>query len=379
VNASVEAAVETRVKAGLKAGLKARVHTIVPAGIDDPHEPSGGNAYDRHVCTGLAAAGWTVYEHPAAGAWPLPDPGARDALDRTLAGLPEDEVVLVDGLVACGVPDVVVPQARRLRIVVLVHLPLGDERGRPPVLVADLAARERETLRAAAAVVATSGWAARRVTALHGLDPRRVHVATPGVAPAPPATGTDGVSRLLCVGALTPTKGQDLLVDALAALSDRSWVCDLVGPLHRAPAHVAAVRATIGRHGLERRVRLAGPLPPERLGPVYDTADLLVLPSRAETYGMVVTEALARGVPVLATATGGVPDTLGWGRGAVVPGLLVAPDDVGALAAGLRRWFDDPGLRSDLRRSAARRRTELTGWEVTTRCLAHVLDGLTRP
>lgn len=358
--------------------MRGKVHAVVPAGIDDPCEPSGGNAYDRQVCTGLAAAGWTVYEHRAAGAWPLPDAAAREALNRTLAGLPENELVLVDGLVACGVPDVVVPHARRLRMVVLVHLPLGDERGRASALAADLTARERQTLRAAAAVVVTSGWAARRVVALHGLAPDRVRIAAPGVAPAPPAAGTDGVSRLLCVGAVTPTKGQDLLVDALATLADRPWTCDLVGPLHRAPGHVDAVRAAIDRHGLDGRVRLVGPLPPGRLGPVYAAADLLVLPSRAETYGMVVTEALARAIPVLAAATGGVPDTLA-GTGNDQPGLLVAPGDAGALAAGLRRWLDEPALRTGLRRSAARRRTELTGWEVTSRCLTQVLDGLNRP
>jgi glycosyltransferase involved in cell wall biosynthesis len=384
------------------------VHVIVPDGIDDPREPSGGNAYDRRVCLGLAAAGWTVHEHAAAGAWPQPDLDAGGDLHRILAGVPDDSVVLIDGLVACGIPDVVIPHARRLRLVVLLHLPLGDELGRTPALAASLAGRERETLRAASAVVATSAWAARRVVALHGLEPGRVHVASPGVDPAPPATGTDGVSRLLCVGAVTPTKGQDLLVEALAAVAlpaDRRWRCDLVGPLHRAPAHVAGVRAAIDRHGLDGRVRLPGPLSGSQLAATYDAADLLVLPSRAETYGMVVTEALARGIPVLATAVGGVPDTLGVPKGPLSPrirpsepaqtststlirhradgggvaGILVAPDDVAALAAALGRWFDEPELRADLRRCAAGRHDTLTGWEVTARCLAHVLDGLNGP
>ena len=351
------------------------VHVIVPEGIDDPREPSGGNAYDRRACSGLAAAGWTVDERAVAGTWPLPDRSCRESLRRTLAGLPDDCVVLIDGLVACGVPDVMVSHAGRLRLVVLLHLPLGDELGRPPALAAALVARERSTLRAVAAVVATSRWAAGRVVSLHGLAPERVHVATPGVEPAPVAAGTDGMSRLLCVGSITATKGQELLVDALATLTDRSWTCDLVGPLHRDPGHSAGVRAAIERHGLGERVRLTGPLPPERLATVYDAADLLVLPSRAETYGMVVTEALARGIPVLAADTGGVADTLGRAPRGGVPGMLVPPDDVAALAAALRRWFDEPWLRDDLRRSAGRRPT-LTGWEVTIRCLTQVLDRL---
>jgi glycosyltransferase involved in cell wall biosynthesis len=266
--------------------------------------------------------------------------------------------------------------------------------------------------------VATSQWAARRVVELHGIASERVHVAAPGVEPAPPAIGTDGVSRLLCVGAITRTKGQDLLVEALATLTDRPWHCNLVGPSHRSPGYVADLRASIDRHGLGGRVRLVGPLHPAQLVTVYDATDLLVLPSRAETYGMVITEALARGIPVLAAATGGVPNTMRATGIATAratstlippgippdgptsplihppvpseratspliasrvpdersPGMLVAPDDVAALAAGLRRWFDEPVLRAGLRRSAARRRDELTGWEVTSRCLAQVLD-----
>ena len=225
--------------------------------------------------------------------------------------------MLVDGLVACGVPEVVVPAARRLALVVLLHLPLGDEWGAPP----ELAARERAVLAAAAAVVATSPWAARRVVALHGLDPARVAVAAPGVDPAPRAPAADGTA-LLCVGSITPTKGQDLLVDALAGVRHLAWTCTLAGP-PRDPAHVAAIRDAVQRHGLGGRVRLTGPLTGAALDAAYAAADLLVVPSRAETYGMVVTEALARGVPVLASDAGGLPETLGRDPGGRVPGVVV--------------------------------------------------------
>jgi glycosyltransferase involved in cell wall biosynthesis len=335
-------------------------HVVVPADVADPALPSGGNTYDRRVCRDLAA-----HELRVAGTWPRPDDAARAALAATLAALPDGAAVLVDGLVACGVPEVVVPQARRLSLAVLVHLPLGDEVG-----AADLAARERETL-AAVTVVATSPWVAARLAAVHGLDPDRIAVVPPGVDPAPLAPGTDGATRLLCVGSVTPTKGQDLLVDALAALRDVTWTCDLVGPLGRDPAHVAAVRAAVARHGLDERVRLTGPLVGPALDAAYAAADLLVLPSRVEAYGMVVTEALARGVPVLAADAGGVRDALGTPP----PGLLVPPGDAPALAAALRRWLGDAPLRERLRAAARARRTTLPGWEVTSRCLAHVLDG----
>ncbi|HEY3003559.1 MAG TPA: glycosyltransferase family 4 protein [Kribbellaceae bacterium] len=354
------------------------VHVVVPADIDDVALPSGGNAYDRRVCRGLPATGWSVRELAVAGAWPRPDTAARASLARALATVPDGAVVLLDGLVACGVPDIVVPQAHRLRLVVLVHLPLGDEArsaaGSAPGSTAALAALERQTLHAASAVVATSRWAARRLVADHGLRADRVQVATPGADPAPLSRGTDGATRLLCVGSVTPTKGHDLLVEALAAVADLPWSCDLVGPLRRDPEHAATVRCAIERHGLGDRVRLTGPRTGAQLAAAYAVADLLVLPSRAESYGMVVTEALARGIPVLAAAVGGVPETLGRDPAGRVPGITVPPADVTALAAALRRWFEEPALRERLRRCARERRGTLDAWDVTSRCLAGILE-----
>jgi glycosyltransferase involved in cell wall biosynthesis len=347
------------------------VWLVVPAGIDDVAVVSGGNSYDRRVRDGLRSAGWSVRQLAVEGAWPGPDAAARASLASALATAPDDAVVLLDGLVACGVPDVVVREARRLRLVVLVHLPLGDEVGAAP----ELAALERRTLRAVQAVVATSSWAARRLVEAHGLDADRVHLAAPGTDPAPRAGGTDGAGRLLCVGSVTATKGQDLLVDALAGLSPAThWSCSLVGPLHRDPAAVATVRCAIERHRIGGRVRLTGPLTGAGLAAAYAATDLLVLPSRAESYGMVVTEALARGIPVLAAAVGGVPETLGHDPEGRVPGILVRPNEVVALADGLRHWFDDPDLREGLRHAALLRRGTLNGWEVTSRCLAGILE-----
>lgn len=346
------------------------LHVVMPGDVDRVGVPSGGNVYDRRVCEGLALSR-PVREIPVHGSWPRPDASAKERLGRALAALPDASGVLLDGLVACGVPEVVVPQARRLRVTILVHLPLADEGAD----AGDLDAPERETLRAAGAVVATSDWAARRLVERHGLDAARVHVAAPGADPAGEAAAGDG-TRLLCVASVTPRKGHDLLVRALAEVSGLPWRCECAGPLGRDPAHVWRVRALADRYGVAGRIRLAGPLRGERLDAAYADADLLVLPSRAETYGMVVTEALARGIPVLATAVGGVPEALGRAPGGGVPGLLVPPEDPSALAAALRRWLTGSGLRRELRDAAAERRGTLRRWDETTRDLAAVLDAL---
>ncbi|WP_218003691.1 glycosyltransferase family 4 protein [Actinomadura latina] len=346
---------------------------VVPGGIDDAGAPSGGNHYDRRLCDELAASGRPVREVPVPGSWPRPDAAAREGLARSLAALPDGAVVLMDGLVACGVPDIVVPEAGRLRLAVLVHLPLADEPGQ-----ADLNAGERKVLEAAGAVVATSPWAKDHLIAHHGLDPSRVHAVVPGTDPAPLASGADGATRLLCVASVTPRKGHDVLVEALAAVAHLPWRCECAGPLGSDPGHVARVRRLIARHGLGDRVDLRGPLAGKRLDDAYAAADVLVLASRAETFGMVVTEALARGIPVVATSVDGVPDTLGWDPTGAVPGLLVPPDDPAALAAALRRWLVEPELRGRLRAAARLRRGMLPGWNDTARRMATVLSRLRR-
>ncbi|MFI9051888.1 glycosyltransferase family 4 protein [Streptomyces sp. NPDC053427] len=352
------------------------VHFVLPGEVDDPAAPSGGNTYDRRVCRGLPAAGWRVRSHAVHGRWPRPDPAARGGLARCLAALPDGAPVLLDGLVACGVPEVIAPEAERLRIAVLVHLPLADETGLDPGVAGDLDARERRTLHAARAVVATSRWAARRLVARHGLAADRVHVATPGADPAPLAPGTDGATRLLCVASVVPRKGHGRLMDALAAVADLPWSCDCVGGVRADPDLVGQLRSKASELGLGDRMRFVGPRAGAELAARYAAADLLVLASHAETYGMVVTEALARGIPVLATAVDGVPEAVGRAPDGSVPGLLVPSDDPAALAGALREWLGDPAARRRLKISARGRRAMLEGWETTSHRLARVLERL---
>lgn len=351
------------------------VYVVLPGDVDDPKAPSGGNSYDRRVCDGLAASGWQVREVAVPGAWPRPERAERAALAGALAAVPDGAVVLLDGLVACGVPDLVTRHTGRLRVAVVVHLPLAEETGLPPERASRLDALERRTLRAAAAVIATSAWTARRLIEHHGLVADQVHIASPGVAGAPLATGTEAGTRLLCVAAVTPRKGQDVLVEALATIPDLPWDCVCVGGLDRDPGYVERLRGLIEFHRLGGRVRLVGPLVGDELSACYAEADLLVLASHAETYGMVVTEALARGMPVLATAVGGVAEAVGHAPDGTVAGLLVPPADPPALAGALRRWLVEPDVRRRLTGAARDRRTTLPGWDVTTRAVAAVLAG----
>ncbi|GGN44326.1 glycosyltransferase involved in cell wall biosynthesis [Actinoplanes campanulatus] len=584
------------------------IHTlfaVLPASIDDPAAPSGGNRYDREVLRRLTLPGapspasgdqtpspvrrrpapeaqplpaalphparedqtlppvrpqptvedqtlsvvrpqpapddqtpFAVREKLVPGDWPRPAPAARRALSEILADIPDGATVLLDGLIACGVPDLLEPHATRLRLVILVHLPLSDETGLTPETAADLRARERRALHLAAAVIATSTPAARRVEELHDLT--GVHAVPPGVDPAPPAVPSPTGHRLLMVASLTPRKGYHLLLQALQTLTDLRWTCTVTGagqilgevptpatltltpptalsatldpngnllsprrtpgtplipstdnqpgtppaacvgvlpgtpptgkagaeghglpgtpPTGKAgaeghgpfgagtggratedagdepptgstsdrpgtptttnpgdhadtsrtestddePGAPAAGELGVEGHGLsgagtggraveggwrisrperdgpvpeEGSVRFTGPLGGAALDAVYADADLFVLPSYAETYGMVVTEALARGLPVLATDVGGVPEALGEAGGGR-PGRLIPPGDRDALAGALREWLTDPALRARWRDRARARRETLTSWDETANRIREVLDAL---
>jgi glycosyltransferase involved in cell wall biosynthesis len=331
---------------------------VVPTGIDDPTRPSGGNTYDRRVRDGLLAAGRNVQVHEVS--------CTNAAFADALARIPDGSIVLLDGLVASPAPEVVVPESRRLRLAALVHMPLGQ---------VEPDAREAEVLAAAAVVVTTSPWARRTLLELYSLPADCVHVAEPGVEHADLAPGTGTGSALLSVASVIPGKGHDVLVEALAGLTSRRWRCLCVGTLERDPAFVASLRRRALDAGMDGRMRFAGPQAEEELARSYAAADLLVLPSRSETYGMVVTEALARGLPVVAAEVGGVPDALGHGADGTRPGILVAPEDPAALGEALRAWLENPALRRRLRRAARERRESLTGWAAT---IAAVTEALAR-
>ena len=341
------------------------VHVVVPDGIDDPTRPSGGNAYDRRICRGLSAIGWSVLEHPVSGSWPIPDPAARATLAGVLAGLADGAVVLLDGLIASATPDVLLPESGRLRLVVLVHMPLGAD--------PDTRSREQQVLTAAAAVITTSRWTEHLLLDRYALPPKKINAAPPGVDPAGISPGTDSGSELLCVAAVSAHKGHDVLLAALSTIADLSWNCVCVGSVTRDPGFVQRLDRQAISHGVGDRLRFTGPRTGADLAAAYAAADVLVLASRGETYGMVVTEALARGLPVIATAVGGIPEALGHGPGGELPGLLVPPDEPAALAAALRRWLGEPDLRQRLRQSAAERRNTLTDWSVTAQQIAAVL------
>ncbi len=364
------------------------VRLLVPGNV---RHNSGGNAYNAALARGLTALGADVEVRPVDGHWPvgsgeerrrlaglLLGGGSNGSLDSaaggTSDGMAATPVTIVDGLVALGAPHELEAAAAAGRPAwILLHMPLDEH--------PDL---EERALAAAAGVICTSSTTAAAIRARR--CPAPIHVALPGTRAAPASAGSNP-PRLVAVAALLPNKDQLLLLEALAGLTDLAWTAALVGSDSADPAYARAVRSATVRLGLTDRVTVHGELSGAALDEAWQRADLSLLISRAEAYGMVVTESLARGIPVVVRDGTGAVEALAAGS----PGRAAAPDggegpalpgtavvlgaDPSPLEGVLRGWLTDPDLRAQWRGAALAARNRLPGWDVTARTVLDAISG----
>jgi glycosyltransferase involved in cell wall biosynthesis len=350
-----------------------RLYVLVPGDLDTR---TGGYGYDRRMIAGLRDRGWHVDVKRLDDSFPEPTSAARAEAAQVLAAIPDGSAVLVDGLALGALPEEIERAASRVTIVALVHHPLAAETGIAPALAAALEASERRALAAVRFVVVTSRATAGRL-AEYGVAPHRIAVVEPGTDPAPLARGSAvGPQRstvaLLCVATLTPRKGYELLLSALAAVPERNWRLTCAGSLERDEATVSRVRSLLRQHGLEDRVSLVGDLDAGALARQYDRADIFVLPTLYEGFGMAVAEALARGLPVVSSDTGAIRDLVGEQAGFVIP-----PGDLPALTDALSRVIADRALRACLAEGARRVRDRLPTWDAAAAAMSQALEAVT--
>lgn len=330
---------------------------LVPGPID---QLTGGYLFARHLVDGLRARGGAVAVRELAGRFPDGDAPARAACAAALAAIQDGAAAVIDGLALPGFADCLKREAARLDLVALVHHPLAEETGLAPAEAARFAALEARLLPLLKGVTCPSARTAAAVAAC-GVAPARIAVTPPGtIKPRRPPhrAAAGGPCRLLSVATVTPRKGHRVLMAALARLGTRDWRLELVGSLTRDPAEADAVRAAMAAHGLGARVTLAGARPQEQLGDAYAAADIFVLASYHEGYGMAFAEAMAHGLPIVATSGGAVPETVPSSAG-----LLVKPGDDGALAAALAHLIDDPRARVRLAAGAQAAGAALPDWD----------------
>jgi len=326
---------------------------VVPGRLD---QITGGYLFDRNIVEGLRARGRRVRVIELEGP-------CSKAHRNSLAALSDGTRAVVDGLALADFGQVVAAEARRLRLVGFVHGPLAQETGLSPGEAEQAAAREAALLRQLRGVLCPSRRTAAAIES-YGISPDRIAIVPPGTLkpnpPMPPRHGS-AVRALLCVANLVPRKGHVVLVEALAAIRELVWSLQCIGSIARDPATVRSVRETITAAGLDHRITLAGEQPPQAVARAYRAADAFVLPSLHEGYGMAFAEAMAHGLPLIATTAGAIPETVPQSAA-----LFVPPGDPAALAQALRRLIEEPGLAAQLAAGSCAAGARLPDWQQAT-------------
>lgn len=324
---------------------------------------SGGYLYDRELVRALRAAGdtveviglpWRRY------ALRLAD-NLRRALLRCLADAPFD-LLLQDEL---NHPSLVWLNGRlrrraRYPIVSIVHHLRIQER-HPAPLQAVYRRVEAAYLARLDGCIYNSQTTRQGVEQVVGRELPHI-VARPSAshrAPRPRAPRAPGDPlRLLFIGNVIPRKGLPTLLEALAMLTNGAWRLEIVGDLTVDRRHSRAMRRRAAAPDLRDRVTWRGRCDDGAVERALAAADLLVVPSQHEGFGIVYLEALAAGTPVIATTGGAAGELVGDGRN----GFLVPPDDPGALAAVLRRLAGDLAQLDTLRAGATATAAVFPSW-----------------
>jgi glycosyltransferase involved in cell wall biosynthesis len=330
--------------------------------------PTGGYAYDRRIIAELETLGWTVGVIDLGEGFPRVDAKRRAAAQALLEKTPQGLPIVIDGLAFGVLPEAAEALHARYPLIALVHHPLALESGITSEDARSFRASERAALARTKGVIVTSPATARLLTSDYGVPAQHITVVRPGNDPAEPAAGSrDGIVRLLAVGSLVPRKGYDVLIAALARVADLPWRLTIAGDA-RDPDTAARVRSDIARHNLTARIAVLGAVAVEKLSALYAAADVFVLASRFEGYGMAYAEAIAHGLPVIGTTAGAVPDTLASGA------VLIAPDDTDALAGALRRLIADTEERRRLAGAARAAAAKLPTWRDSALLFAGAIE-----
>ncbi len=334
--------------------------------------PTGGYAYDRRIIAELQKLGWQVDVIDLGAGFPRPDADEKAAARDRLAAAPGGCPIVIDGLAFGVLPEAAQELRERNPLIALVHHPLALESGLSPSDAEAFFESERAALAATRGVIVTSPSTSQILLDDYDVPAECITVACPGTDRGAIAPGSsDGIVRLVSIGAVVPRKGFDVLIEALSKIADLPWRLTIAGDLSRDEAAALQLHADIKQNGLAGRIEVLGALAPDRIPALYAGADLFVLASRFEGYGMAFAEAMVHGLPIVGTTAGAIPDT-------VPPdaGVLVEPNDVRALARALKMLIERPKERRWLASGARAAGEKLPTWQDQARLFAGAVEAV---
>jgi glycosyltransferase involved in cell wall biosynthesis len=319
------------------------------------HSLTGGYLYNTHMINGLKEKGYTV--NVLATDWQWKDIDELEKICRyNLEKLPHGTCIVVDSLILASLHQIIQEFRKRLIFLGLIHLPssydiLSGVQG-------ELAREELIALDHVRQVIVT-GRFTFDLLCHAGLNPVKIRIVEPGTDLFPRKKRYKAVpSELLCISNYSSLKAQDMMIRALYRLADRDWTLHLYGSMDRDREYTASVRSLIQQLKMEHRIYMHGIVERDEISGVFLNADLFLLPSLFESYGMVLTESLAHGIPVVTTLAGNLPCTVPAGMG-----LLIEPGNEEQLAEAICSLFDDPKKYSNLCAAASQYFRQVRSWE----------------
>jgi glycosyltransferase involved in cell wall biosynthesis len=253
--------------------------------------------------------------------------------------------------------------------VALVHHPLAFETGLGTERIDYLHRTEREALSRSVATIATSRSTGELLAREFNVARDAITIAEPGTEPSTQAKRDAKPARLLSVGAITRRKGHDTLAKALSKIRDLDWEWRIAGSTDRDAIAMQTLEREIAGGKITERTKLLGPLDDAGLENEYSSAMMFVLPSHFEGYGMAFTEALARGLPVIAGSGGALIETV-----PKAAGVFVTPGNAGELALTLRKLLTNPEELQKRAEAAWQYASSLPRWSDTAKAIAAALE-----
>ncbi len=343
------------------------VNFIIPGDIN---LPTGGYRYDKRILQEWDTIGVDSNLISLEGDYPFPTKRSMQNAIASIEGFPPADISVVDGLAGGAMPEFMEALSKHTKVVALIHHPLCLENGLTSKEASHLRDTEQAGLEHVCGVVTTSKATTATVNTLFGFDIDCIETVLPGVergglAPA----HTTGPVRLLCIGSLIERKGHFFLIDALAGLKHLEWELDCFGMLDEHSDLYKTLMQKIADHKMQDRITFHGSVSDDEIEHAYSQSHIFVLPSLFEGYGMAYAEAIVRGLPVIGTTAGAIPDTVPQSCG-----ILVEPENTIELQNAIETLLTDKDQLNQFRLGVQASANDFPTWESSAKKFKEILE-----
>jgi len=331
------------------------LHFLIPGDIDTL---SSCYIYDKRLVEGLKKKGHDVEVYRLGDDFPFPSEDSLNHCHKVIKSIPSAEPIIIDSLAFGTIPSILKEVSATNPIVALIHLPLSMDPNYSAYQRTLFTSPEMEAFSLATKFVVSSEYTFEILLNL-GIEAHKINLIIPGIDHFPQKKNyPEKPAKLLSIANLCRSKDHAILVRALTALKDKDWVLHCYGNLDMDRDCLADFQAMIRKNSLQKKILVHATISGKELSDAYLDADLFVHPSDFEIYGMALAEALAHGIPVIASTGGGICKTV-----PAKMGQFFKPSDVYGLQSILEELFENPDVYKKLYTQALTFAKNAQTWE----------------